>query len=405
MKTKLTPAFCLKAPKPEKDRVVYWDESFPGFGLMVTASGHKSFVIQYRSKGKSRRLSFKTAATGGLGLSEARAWAREVIGRVIRGGDPVAERRQATAAAENTVQTIAEEYLARDGAALRSVRQQRLVLLRLVYPRIGARQIGEIRRSDIVKLLDRVADENGPRQADAVLAFVRRIFNWHAKRSDDFRSPIVRGMARTKPSQRRRQWILTDAELRAVWAAAEAQPSPFGRLCQFLLLTAVRRNEAARMRRDEVEGDEWVVPAARYKTGAELLIPLSPAALAVLERTPQVGAFVFTNDGRRPLSGFSKGKAAFDAVCGVKGWTLHDLRRSARSLMSRAGVSSDVAEMCLGHVLGAVRQTYDRHSYAAEKRLAFEKLAGLISRIVDPQANVVSLPDAGRAARKGKKSA
>jgi integrase len=277
--------------------------------------------------------------------------------------------------------------------------------VRLVYPKLGARPIADILRSEIVRLLDRIADENGPVMADMTLAFLRRIMNWHARRSDDFRSPIVRGMARTKPSQRRRQRILTDAELRAVWAAAEAQPSPFGRLCQFLLLTAARRNEAARMRRAEVEGDEWVVPAARYKTNCELLIPLSPAALVVLERTPQVGAFVFSNDGRRPLSGFSKGKAAFDAVCGVKGWTLHDLRRSSRSLMSRAGVSSDVAEMCLGHVLGGVRGTYDRHSYAAEKRLAFEKLAGLISRIVDPQANVVSLPDAGRAARKGKKLA
>ena len=408
MKTKLTPAFCLKAPLPEEgDRVVYWDESFPGFGLMVTKNGHRSFVVQYRVRAVSRRLSFKPASAGGLGLSDARAWAREVVGRVIRGGDPVAEKRQATAAAENTFQTIAEEYLARDGAALRSHHHQRLVLQRLVYPAIGARQIDQIKRSDIVRLLDRIADANGPRQADAVLAFVRRIFNWHAKRSDDFRSPIVRGMARTKPSQRRRQRILTDAELRAVWRAAEAQPSPFGRLVQFLLLTAARRNEAARMRRDEITGADWVVPAARYKTGAELLIPLSPPALQVLEKTPQIGdLFIFTNDGRRPLSGFSKGKAAFDAVCGVTTrWTLHDLRRTARSLMSRVGVSADIAGMCLGHVLGGIRQTYDRHSYADEKRHAFEALAGLIERIVDSQTNVVSLPDAGRAARPGKKSA
>ena len=407
MKTKLTPAFCLRAPLPSggKDRCIYWDEQFPGFGLMVTASGHRSFVIQYRSRGVQRRLSFKTAQTGGLGLMEARQWAKEVIGQVIRGADPVLERRAAAGAAENTLQSIAEEYLQREGKALRSARQQRLVLLRLVYPSIGARQIADIRRSDIVRLLDRIADANGPVMADAVLAFVRRIMNWHAKRSDDFRSPIVRGMARTKPSQRRRQRILTDAELQAVWRAADAAPSPFGRLCQFLLLTAARRNEAARMRWEEVSGAEWAVPAARYKTGLELLIPLSPAALQVLERTPRLGAFVFSNDGRRPLSGFSKGKAAFDAACGVEAWTLHDLRRTARSLMSRAGVTADVAEMCLGHVLGGIRQTYDRHSYAAEKRHAFEALAGLVSRIVDPQANVVSLPDAGRAVREGKKTA
>jgi hypothetical protein len=126
------------------------------------------------------------------------------------------------------------------------------VLERLVYPSLGSRQIDDIRRSDVARLLDRIADENGPRMADTTLAFIRRIMNWHASRSDDFRSPIVRGMARTKPSQRRRQRILSDEELKAIWRAAEAQRSPFGRLVQFLLLTATRRTEAAGMDLSEV---------------------------------------------------------------------------------------------------------------------------------------------------------
>jgi integrase len=211
-------------------------------------------------------------------------------------------------------------------------------------------------------------------------------------------------MSRTSASERRRQRILTDDELRAVWRAAEAQPSVFSRLLQFLLLTATRRNEAARMRRDEVSGNEWIIPQQRYKTGLDLLIPLSPAALRILELTPRIGrSYVFTNDGQRPLSGFSVLKAKFDAQCGVTGWTIHDCRRTARSLMGRAGVSSDHAERCLGHVLSGVRGTYDRHQYADEKRRAFEALASLIERIVDPQANVVpmhGLPEAVPRARK-----
>src|SRR5262249_5267447 len=156
-----------------------------------------------------------------------------------------------------------------------------LTFERLVYPKLGARQIGDIKRSEVAKLLDKIADENGPVQADVTLSFVRRVMNWHAGRSDDFRSPIVRGMAKTKPSQRRRQRILTDDELRAVWQTAEAQPNPFNCLVQFLLLTATRRNEAARMERSEVSGTEWTIPEARYKTGAKLLVPLSPAALEI----------------------------------------------------------------------------------------------------------------------------
>jgi len=163
------------------------------------------------------------------------------------------------------------------------------------------------------------------------------------------------------------------------------------------VLTAARRNEAARMARSELSGAEWIIPQARCKTGMDLLLPLSPAALRILELTPKIGrSYVFTHDGQRPLSGFSVLKAKFDAQCGVKDWTIHDLRRTARSLMSRAGVSSDHAERCLGHVMSGVRGTYDRYAYADEKRRAFEALAGIIERIVEPQANVTPLRDIRR---------
>jgi integrase len=104
--------------------------------------------------------------------------------------------------------------------------------------------------------------------ADHTLAYLRRVMTWHASRSDTFRSPIVRGMARTRPSQRRRQRVLADGELRAVWWAAETSQSAFGYLVQFLLLTATRRNEVASMRWGEVSGDEWTIPQERYKTWA-----------------------------------------------------------------------------------------------------------------------------------------
>ena len=215
--------------------------------------------------------------------------------------------RQAEAA-ENTLRSIAEEFLAREGKRHRSYHQHRRVLERLVYPSLGGRQIDDIRRSDVVRLLDRIADENGPRMADTTLAFIRRIMNWHASRSDDFRSPIVRGMARTKPSQRRRQRILSDDELRAIWRAAEAQPSAFGRLVQFLLLTAARRTEAARMELSEVSRHRMDDPAGpvqdrawncwyRYRAPHKPFSPRHPGSAA---------GFAFTNDGRRPLSGFPR---------------------------------------------------------------------------------------------------
>jgi integrase len=106
---------------------------------------------------------------------------------------------------------------------------------------------------------------------------------------------------------------------------------------------------------------------------------------------PRVGEFVFSRNGRTALANFTKPKAKLDAASGTSGWTLHDIRRTSRSLLSRAGVPSDHAERCLGHVIGGIRGTYDRHEYREEKRLAFEALASLIARIVDPQPNVVAI--------------
>jgi integrase len=249
-----------------------------------------------------------------------------------------------------------------------------------------------VKRSDIVRLLDRIEDENGASMADHVLAYLRRIFNWHASRADDYRSPITRGMKRLNGNQARSR-ILTDDEIRKVWAATGEMKNAFGPLVRFLLLSAARRNEGRYMRRSELDNGIWTIPGSRYKTGIDFALPLSGAAQSIVEALPAINDsdLVFTNDGVRASGGFTKFKRRLDKESGTSGWTLHDLRRTARSLMSRAGVSADVAEMCLGHVLPGVRGVYDRHPYLDEKRRAFEALAALIERILDPQENVVPL--------------
>src|SRR5215469_12470269 len=261
MRSKLTPAFAAKAKATLGNaRTTYWDAGMPGFGLMVTANGHRSYVVQYRAAGRSRRMHLKA----GLTLTAARREARAILGTVARGGDPLVARRKAERAQSNTLKAIIDDYLAREVGRLRTIAERRKSLQRHVLPKLGTRQIGEISRTDIVRLLDRIADKSGGPMADHVLAYLRRVMTWHASRSDDFRSPIVRGMARTRPSQRRRQRVLSDDELKAVWRSAENSQSAFGYLVQFLLLTATRRTEAAAMRRSEVIGEEWTIPQERY---------------------------------------------------------------------------------------------------------------------------------------------
>jgi integrase len=144
---------------------------------------------------------------------------------------------------------------------------------------------------------------------------------------------------------------------------------------------------------------DWILPAARNKVKAELVRPLSEAAQAVLADLPRVrgGSLVFSYDGRRPVSP-TRPKVVLDRACGVSGWTLHDLRRTARTLMSRAGVSVDIGERALGHVIGGVRGVYDKHTFHPEMQRAFAALAALIERIVHPpEGGVVPLQRRARA--------
>jgi integrase len=369
------------------------DPGARGLYLIVQPSGVRTFAVRYRYAGKPRKLTLQA----GVSLAAARKACASAMHELEQGNDPgVAKRNRVEAqrrAAADTFAAITDEYLRREGHKIRTAEWRRKVLCRLILPVLGSRPIVEIRRSDIIRLLDGIEENNGPVMADRTLSVISRIFNWHAARSDEFRSPVVRGMTRVNARERARERTLTDNELRAVWKTAETFAKPFGPLVQFLLLTAARCGEAAGMTWGELSDGTWTLPAARNKVKVDLVRPLSAAAQRILAGLPRVVdcKFVFTSDGHRAFNNFSTMKAAFNQASGTTGWTLHDLRRTARSLMSRAGVLSDHAERCLGHVLPSIRATYDRHAYSAEKLQAYEKLAAQIEHIINPRPNVVPL--------------
>jgi integrase len=234
-------------------------------------------------------------------------------------------------------------------------------------------------------MLDHIQDHNGPVMADRALAYTRSAFNWYASRDDEFNSPIAKRMARTKPRERARTRVLADHELRLLWGVLDGQGA-FGALVRVLLLTAQRRGEVAGMRRAEIHAGIWTIPAARYKTGYANTVPLTAAALAVIKAQPGHDQ-VFTHSS---LANSGTFKAALDkAVTAANGgealpnWTVHDLRRTARTLMARAGVRPDISERVLGHVIAGVEGVYDRHSYLNEKHDALERLAAMVERIVE----------------------
>lgn len=394
-----------------------------GLYLVIQPSGAKSWAFRYRIDGKSRKLTlgtFNPDAEGqteeatsdlpALSLAEAKDRASTAAVKVQRGTDPVTEKKRKEAKSNKTVSHVLDQFIERYAKPnLRSADQYESTFDRLVKPDIGNYSVYELKRSHVVEMLDDIEDESGPVMADRTLAYVRKAFNWYASRDDEFNSPIVKGMARTKSKERAGKRVLSDEEIRDVWAGLEqvTEPTCYARYVKSLLLTATRRTESSRMHSIEIDGDLWTIPGERYKTKLDHVVPLTAAAKALIGDKPEGVTgnswFTFsTTEGAKPFSGFSKAKRDLDAAIAkirkadgrepMPNWRLHDLRRTARSLMSRAKVPTDHAERALGHVIGGVRETYDRYEYLDEKRQAFEALAGLLELILNPPAsNVVAM--------------
>jgi integrase len=393
---RLTDAAAVKR-KPSDKRVEVHDGN--GLYLVIQPSGAKSWAYRYRVDGKSRKLTLGTFPA--LSIAEARQNAAGAAVKVQRGVDPIIEKKRSEARATNTVNAMLDAFVADHVSGLRSGDQVVRGFDIYVRPRIGDKSIYDLQRSDITSMLDEIKEQNGPVMADRVLAYISKAFHWQQVRDEAFRTPIVRGMAKTKPAERSRKRVLADDEIRDLWTALEKFDglACFPRYVKSLLLSMTRRNEAAEMHIDEIDGDLWTIPAARYKNKRDHVVPITPALRSLIGDHK---GFVFsTTNGEKPFLAFSYCKSQLDQIIAdirkaegrppMKQWQLHDLRRTGRSLMSRAKVDADHAERCMGHVIGGVRETYDRYEYLEEKRAAFAKLEGLLAVILNPQANVVAL--------------
>lgn len=304
--------------------------------------------------------------------------ARKAAGEFLQDPEGVLHR-----ASIGSFDEVAEEFVRRhvDKVGKKrepSLRSRHEIVRHLKYAseKIGTRKFGELKRRDVTKLLDQIEEERGTKVADQVLATLRKLFRWYALRDDTFSSPMIPGMRRGKPVKRER--ILTDEEITALWQ----QEGQFADFCKVLLLTGQRRAKVQTMRWDDLSPDgTWTLrtEAGEKKNTGSLKLP--QAVLDILARQTRLtrNPYVFAaSRGHGAVCGFNKRVAALRRNLADPGWTLHDLRRSARSLMTCAGVSSDVAERVLGHTIPGVAGVYNRHDYAAEKAEALDALANLI---------------------------
>jgi integrase len=371
--------------------------------VRVTAAGSRAFVLNYRLRGREYR--YTIGAWPDWSALKAVREARALRQRVDKGENPLDDRKPAPET--KTVANVLDDYVARyvrnRDKPLRSADHIESAFERLVKPRIGTLGVYELRRSHIAEILDWIEDESGPVMADRTRAYFRKALSWYAERDDRFNltAVFVRVAPRANAKERARTRVLSDDEIRAIWPQLETAGT-FGAFAKTLLLTAQRRDEVAQMRWTEIGKDGiWTIPAERYKTKLPNHVPLSKAAFALIEAQPQTAEceYVFASRSHTAFTAFGKNKAKLDKavftemkksvqkgakVEPIPNWTLHDLRRTAKTLMVRAGVRPDISERVLGHVIAGVEGTYDRHSYADEKRDALEKLAAMVEHIQNP---------------------
>jgi integrase len=406
MRDKLTAALVAQfKPAPGKDRDYIWDTSLPGFGLMATAKGGRSYVVQYRlGTGRSRRMRIGDPKT--VNLDEARRLARVKLGEVAGGADPQAQRRaerqEHRAGRHDTVAVVVQRYLDRHAKPhLRWHPELKRTLERDVVSKWRDRAISDIADTDVAALIETIADR-APVQANKTLVAIKMMMNWCVDRRILKASPAA-GLKPPTP-EKSRDRVLLDDELRAVWLAADAEPYPFGPCVKLLILTAQRRDEIAGMRWDEVDLDAatWVIPAARAKNGQAHEVQLSTQAIDILRQLPQVeGAeYAFTTTGRSKVSGFSKLKLRLDQASKVNDWIFHDLRRSAVTGMARLGIPPHVADKVLNHRQGSIRgvaAVYNRFEYQPERRAGLQAWANFVDAVAnnDHATNVIALRASG----------
>lgn len=396
--------------------------------LRISSSGAKSYWVRTRIAGKGDPLRILYPGPATIeSLAEARVWAAKTVRECRDGHDPrqtaevkaKADARTAEQQERQKLKNVIPDYIASIKAAkLRTADDTERMFEVYVLPRWADLSVLDLDGDEINALLDDVAARKiefegrtygGLVIADRLLRLIRSCLKWYStKKNRKYQPPGTDGMERSSGVKRDR--ILNDDEIRALWAAAPADT--FGGIVKTLLLTAQRRDEVGGMARGEIDRhSNWTIPAERYKTKKPNVVPLTPAALAVINAQDQIdgGDMIFSTNGETAFSGFSKCKLRLDRdmlsklqeAATVRGedpkkvklpdWRLHDLRRTAKTLMMRARVRPDISERVLGHVIKGVEGVYDHHDYLEDKKTALEALAALVDRINNPTDNVVQM--------------
>jgi integrase len=404
MNAKAITPLAVKAAKPKRQRYEIPDRGAVGLYLVVQPSGVKSWAHRYPFNGQRRKDTLGSASE--ISLAQARRLVAEARHLREQGIDPAAQRHAARAIAvemaerseTDSVAALATLFIERHAKKRRTWKQTEDTFHRLILPKWRGRTVHDIRRRDIIELVEGIATDR-PYMANRTLATLSKFFGWCVARDIIEVSPASGIEAPGREVARER--VLDDDELRRLWiAAGDPAEGPFGVLVRLLISTGQRRGEVSGMRFSELgDGRIWRIPGSRTKNGKAHQVPLVPAAWDLIQAQPRFSDsdFVLTVDGTRPIIGFGRAKRRLSAKAGIEAgsWRLHDLRRTCASGLQRLGVRAEVIERCLNHISGLYRGvsgTYQRDPLIEEVTTALERWADHIGRLVSGRpAKVVKL--------------
>ena len=435
-RVKLSDSFMERQPLPAKQTFFYQTpplETGVNLAALLSPGGTKRphgtrrwYAIVYTDKGETRRV--KLGRYPQQSLKDAKAQAIAYWKNPSQAAEQASTGTFAEVSAEWVKRIVAPE---KSGGYLRGDETQRILDRYVLTAHVVKRKDKEIiidrrtkpflqcDRTAVNQLLDIIEDRHSAIVADTVLSVLSSIMSWWATRTGSYISPIVKGMKRDKrsPKERRRSRVLNEAEIATVWRACEG--SVFGGLCRLALLTGSRREKLAQMRwsdiregvirievPDPIPGDpdhtKFIERAATLwhirnnnprEKGTANVLPLSPLALQVLSERMKIDSNPYVFPSRRGhFVSWSGEKALLDAnlPADMPKWTVHTLRHTVRTLLSKCRVQTEVAEKVLGHSLKGMQAVYNHDEMLEQLDIAMTKLSSRISRIIDPApANVV----------------
>ncbi|MDX6917473.1 tyrosine-type recombinase/integrase [Pectobacterium carotovorum] len=378
-----------------------------GLYLKVPPKGEPYWMLRYTQQTKRREITLGKVSF--LSLSEARRLAEDTRRKVIAGDDPIVERKLNRPQKIYSVNDLFDDWSQDLVKRLKYPQIPQRFFKKDIAPHIGQLAMGKVTPLDVRAILQNITTSGRPTIANDALLYMKQLFNHGIKLGLILNNPATAFKVNDAGGvEKSRERVLSRDELKTVFQIFRNHRDSFSRdnyiACVLLLLLGVRKSELTEALWAEFDLDKakWELPKERSKSGVGIVIPLPPLALELLNelkvraygseyvfpnrrasKTPHMGSDTL-NRAIAKLFGIETGRKIQppNHMGDIEYFTVHDLRRTCRSLLASLSVPPHVAERCLNHKLKGVESIYDRYDYFEERKEAHLKVAELLKAVI-----------------------